>query len=681
MKRILAWSLAVLSLPVLLVSPALAAETVRYVVLLQGGTQGGQQTVTTGDDGVTHVDYIFKDNGRGPELKEQFKLAPDGTYASYRVTGTTTFGAPVDESFQRDGDEARWKSTTDQGKQTVKGTAFYSPLGGTPASGGIAIAALSRRPDGKLPLIPSGTLTMRKVAEMEVARGADKRRVQLLAVTGVGLAPEFVWTTMDAEPRLFADIYIGYARLIEEGWQANADALEARQVQAESEALVDLQKRVAHPLEGTTLIRNARVFDSEKAALTPASDVTLRDGRIVSIAATGAQAGAENVIDAGGRVLLPGLFDMHTHLDPWDGGLHLATGVTTVRDMGNDNATLQRMIDQERALTLLSPRIVPTGFIEGESEMAARGGFVIKNLDEAKQAVDWYSANGYPQIKIYNSFPKEILRDTAAYAHSRGMRVSGHVPAFLRARDVVEQGYDEIQHINQVLLNFLVDDKTDTRTLQRFYLPAEKLADLDFDGQPVQDFIALLKNQQIVIDPTVATFEFLRQRAGEMLQSYAPVADHMPPDVQRTLRMAEMNISDDATAARYNTSFERMVEFVGRMYKAGVPIVAGTDGLAGFTLQSELEWYVKAGMTPAQALQIATWNGARYSRVLEDRGSVAPGKRADLVLIDGDPTKSIAEIRKVALVVKGDTAYYPNEIFDALGIEPFVEPVRVTSGR
>jgi imidazolonepropionase-like amidohydrolase len=117
------------------------------------------------------------------------------------------------------------------------------------------------------------------------------------------------------------------------------------------------------------------------------------------------------------------------------------------------------------------------------------------------------------------------------------------------------------------------------------------------------------------------------------------------------------------------------------MHKAGVPIVAGTDALAGFTLQSELEWYVKAGMTPAQVLQIATWNGARYSRVLDDRGSVTPGKRADLVLIDGDPTTSIADIHKVALVLKGDTAYYPNEIFDALGIKPFVEPIGVTSGR
>ena len=97
-------------------------------------------------------------------------------------------------------------------------------------------------------------------------------------------------------------------------------------------------------------------------------------------------------------------------------------------------------------------------------------------------------------------------------------------------------------------------------------------------------------------------------------------------------------------------------------------------------MQSELEWYVKAGLTPVQVLQIATWNGAKYSRTLGDRGSVTPGKLSDLVLIDGDPTANISDIRKVALVLKGNTVYYPSEIFDAMGIQPFAQPVRVAGG-
>ena len=672
-------------------APAWSAETIRYVALVDGGKQAGQQVVTLGDDGVTRVDFIFKDNGRGPELKEEYTLAADGTFQSYRVKGASTFGAPVDETFSRTGDAVRWKSTSDHGEQAVSGVGLYSPLGGTPAGFSVALGALSKRSDGKLPLIPSGTLTMRKVGEARVANGNDSRTVQLVAMTGIGLTPSFAWATTDATPRLFAFIYPGYLQLIEDGWQANADALEAQQKKAEGEELVALQKRLAHPLPGSTLIRNARVFDSEHATLGEAADVLVRDGRIVSVLGrdwaqadhvTRAQAeAAENVIDANGRVLLPGLFDMHGHVGRWDGGLNLAAGVTTVRDMGNDNATLQQILVEEQAGTLMSPRIVPAGFIEGESKMSARNGFVIGNLDEAKKAVDWYAAHGYPQVKIYNSFPKEHLRATAAYAHEKGLRVSGHVPAFMRAQDVVEQGYDELQHINQLLLNFFVDEKTDTRTLARFYLVADKTDGLDLDSKPVQDFIALLASRKTVIDPTLATFEFLHQRDGEMSPIVADVADHLPPDIQRSRRAAEMNIPDDATAARYTRSYAKLVDFVGRAYKAGVPVVAGTDEMVGFTLQRELELYVQAGLTPAQVLQVATWNGAKYSRTLDDRGSITPGKRADLVLIDGDPTRNIADIRKVALVLKGDTAYYPSEIHEALGIKPFAAPVKVAAAR
>ena len=653
---------------------ALVAEAQEYVILRQG-KPAGYKTLVKGDDGVYRSDYYYKDNGRGPELKEEFTLRPDGTFERFKVTGKTTFGSAVDESFIRTGDRVEWRSTSDHGEATVSGQALYWSLDGRNETG-LAIDILSRTPGGRLPLIPNGSLSMRKVAEATATNGERSQALQLLAFTGVGLTPDFVWATTGDKPKVFASIAPGWAQTIEKGWEANAPALEARQQQAEQEFLDDLQRRLAHKLEGATLIRNARVFDSENARLRPASNVLVRDGRIVAIDAA-ADVSAAQVVDAGGRVLLPGLFDMHGHVDRWDGGLHMAAGVTSVRDMGNNNNELQQMMAEQKAGRLLMPQIVPAGFLEGESPMSARNGFVIKDLDGARKAIDWYAANGYPQIKIYNSFPKAILRETAAYAHAKGLRVSGHVPVFMRAEDVVQQGYDEIQHINQVMLNFLVDDKTDTRTLQRFYLPAEKTGTFDFDGKPMQDFIAMLAKQQIVIDPTLAVHDILRHRTGKMSASYAAIADHLPPDVKRGFYAGDMDIPDDATEARYRASHDKLVEFVGRMYKAGVPIVAGTDDFAGFTLHRELELYVQAGMTPAQALQVATWNGAKYSRVLDDRGSIAVGKRADLILIDGDPTANISDIRKVSLVITGTTAYYPSEIYEALGIEPFAPPVRV----
>lgn len=480
---------------------------------------------------------------------------------------------------------------------------------------------------------------------------------------------------------MFALIYPGFLQLIQDGWQANADALETRQKAAEGELLVDLRKKLGHDFAGATLIRDVRVFDSEKAALGAPTDVLVRDGRIVSVSKAGKDLKPERVVDGKGKTLLPGLFDMHGHVSRWDGGLNIAAGVTTVRDMGNDNATLQQMIGEIQGGTLMSPNVVPAGFIEGESDYSARNGFVIKNLDQAKKAVDWYSAHGYPQIKIYNSFPKAVLRDTVAYAHGKGMRVSGHVPAFLRAQDVVDQGFDEIQHINQLMLNFFVDDKTDTRTLQRFYLVAEKTADLDLDSKPVQDFIQTLASKKIAIDPTLATFEFLHQREGELSPIFTAVDTHLPPDVQRGRRAAEMNIPDDATWQRYNKSYDKLVEFVGRAYKAGVPLLAGTDEVPGFTLQHELALYVRAGLTPAQALQVATRDAAKVARVDGDRGSVSAGKRSDLILVDGDPTRDIGDIRKISLVLQGQTAYYPSEVYAELGVKPFAPAAKVTAAK
>ncbi|AWV07448.1 amidohydrolase family protein [Marilutibacter maris] len=660
---------------------AQAAETIRYVALVDGGRQAGQQLVTRHDDGSVEVDFVFKDNGRGPELKERFSLADDGTFRDYQVSGSSTFGAPVDETFKIADGVARWKSASDEGEQAAMDGAQYSPLGGTPESLSVALGALARRADGKLPLIPGGTLTMRTVETVDIANRQGPQRVQLLALTGVGLTPTFVWATTDEVPRLFAFIVPGWLQLIEDGWQASAADLEQRQVAAEAKVLADLRDRLAHPLAGSLLIRNARVFDSEHARLGEAADVLVRDGRIASISDAGDEdIDADQVLDAGGRVLLPGLFDSHGHVGRWDGGLNLASGVTTVRDMGNDNATLQQLIRDAEAGKLMMPRIVAAGFLEGESDFSARNGFVVSDLDGAREAIDWYAAHGYPQLKIYNSFPKAILKDTVAYAHRRGLRVSGHVPAFLRAQDAIDAGYDEIQHINQLLLNFFVDEDTDTRTLARFYLVADKTVGLDLDSAPVQDFIASLVSHRVVIDPTLATFEFLHQRDGQISPIVADVAEHLPPDIQRGRRAAEMNIPDDETGERYDRSFAKLVEFVGRAHAAGVPVVAGTDEMVGFTLQRELALYVQAGMTPGEALQTATWNAAEVARVLDDRGSIAVGKRADLVLFDGDPSADIADVRKVAFVLQGDRAYYPSEIHEALGIKPFVAPVRLQAG-
>ena len=655
---------------------AQAAQTTRYVYVYVNDNipEPGRQVVERADDGLVTVSFIYKNNGRGPELTERFRLAADGTFSEYHVTGSSTFGAKVDEHYERKGDAAEWRSTSERGQAVVAGAAQYVPLNSSLAPLSVAIAALGERGEAGLPLLPSGVLRQRKLAQAEVERGAERQQVQLLALTGIGLRPTLVWATMGNPARLFALADLHGEVLIEDGWQANRKTLEAQQASAERALLLDLAQRLRHPLPGLTVIRNARIFDSATARLGNAADVYVLRGRITAILPAGSPArDAEQEIDAAGRVMLPGLFDMHGHTDAWDGFLNLASGVTTVRDMGNDNAAMQRLLDDREAGAVLSPRIIACGFLEGVSPFSSSFGFTVSTLAQAREAIDWYAQRGYPQLKIYNSFPKAIVRETVAYAHSLGMRVSGHVPAFMRAQEVVEQGFDEIQHINQVMLNFLVTPTTDTRTLQRFILPAKRMADFDLDAAPVQAFVALLKQHKTVVDPTLAAFDFIRQVDGELSAPYAAIADHMPPDLQRYFRVGSMNIPDAATAARYARSYDKMVAFVGRLYRAGIPLVAGTDALAGFTLQGELALYVKAGLTPAQALQVATRNGATYSRTADNSGSVAVGKRADLVLFDGDPSKNIADVYRVALVVTQGHWLAPKELHEAFGVRPFVD--------
>ena len=667
--------LAVLPLALAAAFSAQAASTTKYLIYTESGKQMGEQVVEQQDDGLTKVRFIYKNNGRGPELTEQFRIGPDGTMTEYAVKGNSTFGAVVDERFERKGDQAEWKSTSEQGKKTIAGPAAYVPLNSSFEVISTAITALAAAPDNKLPLLPSGTLSQTKLDSLEITSASgQKQTVQLLAQTGIGLSPSFMWATTGAKPRLFAVIIPGFMNALEEGWQNVIPELAKRQKAAESKMLADVATKLQHPLPGLTLVKNARVFDSEKATVGAPSDIYILRGRITSVQPAGSPArDAANTIDAGGRIVLPGLFDMHGHVDRWSGALNISAGVTSVRDMGNDNAQMQAMLDETTDGKLLGPQVVPAGFLEGESQYSASGGFTVKDLQGAKDAIDWYAQRGYPQLKIYNSFPKDILKDTVAYAHTRGMRVSGHVPAGLRAQQALDAGYDEIQHINQVLLNFFVKPDTETRNLNRFVLPAEKVADLDFDSKPVKDFEAQLAKKQIAIDPTMATFAFLKQRDGDINEPYADFAANMPPDVARGFSVGTMKIDGAEQLKRYEKSYAKMVDFVGIMYRAGVPIVAGTDDIAGFTLHSELALLVKAGLTPAQALQVATRNGARYTRTSNDRGSITPGKLADLVLVDGDPTKDIKDVRKVSAVITRGYVIYPSEIDTALGIAPFVK--------
>ena len=399
-------------------------------------------------------------------------------------------------------------------------------------------------------------------------------------------------------------------------------------------------------------------------------------GRIAALYETGSPAQAAGTeIDVRGRVLLPGLFDMHAHVADWTAMQHIAGGVTTIRDLGNDNTYLAELVERIDNGTTIGPHIVAAGFIEGTSEFSAKIGIVVSDLDGVKKAIDWYAQRGYPQIKIYNSFRPEWVPEAVRYAHSRGLRVSGHVPAFMRAEDVVRQGFDEIQHMNQVMLNFFVTPKDDTRTLARFSIVTENAYRLDLNSTEVRDFLALLRRGPTVIDPTLVVQEGrFNQRQGEMNPSYASIADHLPLATQRG--PAHQFHEPDRTECAALPRFTRQDGRNGRRDAPRGNSAGGRHRRDGRLRAAPRARAVRQGRHPA--------GGRAENRHLERR-EIYPharparldlaGKLADLILVEDDPTKDISAIRRINLVMKDGIIFFPSEIHAATGIKPFVTPI------
>jgi hypothetical protein len=292
---------------------------------------------------------------------------------------------------------------------------------------------------------------------------------------------------------------------------------------------------------------------------------------------------------------------------------------------------------------------------------------LVDTPEEARAAVDRYADLGYVQIKVYSSLDPALVPVIAERAHARGLRLSGHVPAFMLAEQAVRQGFDEIQHLNMLLLNFW-PEVGDTRTPARFTEVAARAADLDLQSEPVQRFIALLRERDVVVDPTINIFEELfTARPGAVSRGWQPVAERLPPQVRRSLTAGGLPVPAGQDE-RYRASFRKAMELLARLHRAGVRLVPGTDAPAGFALHRELELWVEAGIPAAATLQAATLGSARVVGRQADLGSIAAGKLADLVLVPGDPTRDIGSLRAIETVVKGGALFDAAALYAAVGV-------------
>jgi cytosine/adenosine deaminase-related metal-dependent hydrolase len=648
--------------------PAEVPKNARRYSMLLAGNRAGLLAAWSTPDGAHHAFYAFNDRGRGPSITTRAVVDASGLITQLDASGNDYLKSPVEERFRAADGKAEWKNKSEAGSKPLRSPALYAPLQAVLPDE--AEQALLAAPGRRLPLLPEGEASIERVDERTVEVAGRREKVALYEESGFGFTPVSVW--LDGDRRLFAS-GSDWSTLIREGAETAWPELLEAQKKHEAARGADAARRLGRRLAAPLLIRHARLFDSETAEVRDGMSVLVSGDRVVNVGpdgSIGSSPGTE-VLDAKGKTLMPGLWDMHVHLGDWDDGiLHVAAGVTTVRDMANDIDHLAEIVPRFDSGALIGPHVIKAGLIDGRGPYQGPTKVFADTPEEARADVERYRSLGYAQIKIYSSVKPELVPVIAQAAHRAGMRVSGHVPAFMTMEQAVAQGYDEVQHANFWFLNFLFDTVPDTRTPDRFVAVAQHAAELDLESDRVREFVQLLRDRRTVVDPTVNVFDDMFQGSPSApAPSVAEVADRLPPQVRRATMGGGLE-PPEGMQQRYRDSYAAMLRMLEMLYDAGVPVVAGTDAMAGFALHTELEQYVAAGIPAPKVLQIATLGAARVMRREAETGSIAPGKAADLILVDGDPAKRIADIRRVTTVIKGGSVYDAAALYGALGVRP-----------
>jgi len=636
-------------------------------ILIQGNP-AGTQTVQSDADGSVRAEYSYNDRGRGDHIIATWKIDGNGVPITYEGRGNDYRKASVEEHFELSNGRARWKNRGEEGEQAVTKEAFYLPMNAPPEFLGVLARALLKSPDHTLPLLPAGE------ARIEKAEGGSQKEETVgelteYRISGLTFSPQAIW--LDRDGNTAASISSWFS-VVSPAAEKILPELRGAQDKNDNAWSQRMARSLAHRPQSELLIRNARLFDPRDLAVTPGVSVLIRGDRIVRVGPDAEVKPSPNaeIIEAQNRFLMPGLWDNHQHFQDVEGALDLANGVTSARDMANDTDNFLLRVARFDDGSELGPRVLKAGIIDGTGEFAGPTRMRVDTAGQAIQDVDWYADHDYVQIKIYSSVKPELVPIIADHAHARGLRVSGHVPAFMSARQFVEDGADEIQHLNFIELNFLYPQVKETRNRDRFTKVAEHAREFTPDKPAVREFIQFLKQHHTVLDPTMNAFEGLVcGNPAAVTPGLEAIAPRFPPQARREMRSGALEVPAGKEEA-YREAFPAMLHLLKGLSDAGVTIVPGTDSLAGYALHHELELYVRAGIEPAQVLRMATFTSALVMGVNKDRGVIAAGKLADMILVDGDPTMNIRDLDKVTTVIKGGTVYDPAAIEKALGISP-----------
>ena len=623
-----------------------------YVSVSSAGKHGDLWSWTLADG--THA-YRYSQSLRGwiTEEDETLKLDADGDPAELRIRGLSPNG-DMAETYSRAGDNGNWVTTVDQGSAPAAGH-YYLAAGGIPIADSLLVERLNAAGDKGIDLMPSGHATLTKTNSRTDVTGPDgKRSVQLAFIKGIFAAPTPVW--LDEKGHFWG--YASDISILPAGYDAAIVPLQKLQDLATADAV----KKIAHEFRNAdsrkpVLVDHVELFDADQGRFILDQAVLAADGKIKRIGAGGSirvlPAGTR-VIDGRGKSLVPGLWDSHRHMgDDWGILSNVAEGITNYRSPGNEIDRMHDVFKRRASGDLLAPEGWVSVIVDRKDPLAAQGSLTVSSAKEAIDAVRKIKAAGMWGVKFYTSMDPSWIAPAAAEAHGLGLHVHGHVPAHMRPLDAVRAGYDEVTHINFVMMQAMPQDVVDrANTEQRMVGPAEHAKDVDLGAEPIRGMIAEFAKRHTTVDPTLVVFEdsFEKEKGGEAGPDYAPYADIVPAAVARAFKSGGFPLKDGYSREDYRKSFDKLIALTGVLHKAGIPIVAGTDG-EGMELVRELELYQKAGFSEAEAIQSATIVPARLVGQDKRLGSIAVGKDANMVLVDGDASHDLGALRRVQKVV------------------------------
>lgn len=652
----------------LLLSAAVHSAPLReqYTVLAGGNPVGHLKVAHDGER--IAIDYDYKNNGRGPTMTESLRVDARGLPVQWKIEGATTFGSRVDESFELVDGQARWRDSVGEGSAQPEQASLYIGQSASPWALGLYARALLKSEGGRLPALPGGEVRVQAGETVEVGEGDARRLLRFHSVAGLELNPDHF--LLDENGEFFGLVSPRFA-VIRSGYEEHARMLGERAHAIASARLEQIQRETAQHFDAPIRIRNVRVFEPQHLALSEPRDVLVYRDRIASVQPAGSPTTpGEVLVEGEGGTLLPGFYEMHGHLGQEGATLNVAAGITSLRDMGNDNASLGQLIDKIEAGTVAGPRVHPSGYIEGRSPFNSNNGRLVASEAEGIDAVRWYAARGFHQIKLYNSINPTWSKALVAEAHRLGMRATGHVPAFANADAMIDAGYDELTHINQILLGWVLGPEEDTRTLLRL-TALKRLGGLVLASPRVQKTMTAIVERKVAVEPTIAIHEnLLLNQDGEIPRGMLDWFEHLPIGTQRDSRRAWADMSAEGDAAAYAAAWEVLMSTLREMHARGVLLIPGTDLGGSFAYHRELQLLEQLGMKPAEVLARASLDMARYLGEDQQLGSIEAGKLADLFLVPGDPTADLRETLKVRMVMKDGVVYFPEQIHPYFGIRP-----------